>query len=237
MGPVRGPPYHRHCPGHTGNGPWMPRPPQSWAAGRGTAPDTSRPSQQRQSTSTPPDEETGCPPNKREARGGGGRLTPQRASERPAEPAEQCSTPARGANVQGPSPTPSHPHGTCSKTGPYRHRTATGGPDCIPCSQAQRYNNGGAHRPTQNAPLIPDAARGARGHQGAGTPRWRQGPPPRGRGGRPRPGDDPRGPRRQRARGARAASRQRARPLPRVEAGPLHRGRLVLQATPPTRRR
>ena len=52
-----------------------------------------------------------------------------------------------------------------------------GEPVSHPCSQAQRHNNGGAQGPTQPAPPFSDAGRGARGHQSAGTPEPRQGPP------------------------------------------------------------
>ena len=114
---------------------------------------------------------------------------------------------------------------------------ATGNARTTPCSPAQRHNNGGTRGPTQNSPSISDAGRGTRGHQGARTQRRRRRPPVGGLGRRLRPGDNPRALRGQHSRGTCASGGQRARPLPRVETGPLHRRRLVLQATPPTRPR
>ena len=79
---------------------------------------------------------------------------------------------------QAPPPAPRHTHSTCSKTSRYRHRKAAGGRHPVFCSQAKQHSNGAANYLTQKAPPISDAGRVALGHQGAGTPKQRLGPPP-----------------------------------------------------------
>ena len=92
--------------------------PQAQAARRGKAPDTRRPSYRRKATPNPRMRGLAARPTSGRLVEGE-RLTPPRASKRPAEPGEQRSAPARGANVQGPQPTPHHAHGTCNETGRY----------------------------------------------------------------------------------------------------------------------
>ena len=168
MGPVLGPQWpHQPCPGHMGNRPWPPAPRDgqprevrclttdaSHHGGRSPPPSRIRGLAARPTSGRPVE---------------GGRLPPPRASERPAEPAEPT--------FKLPHPH-AHGHGTCNKTGRYRHGTSTGGPHPIPCSQAQQLNNGGTNGPTQNAPPISNAGRGARRYHGAGTLRRRRPPPP-----------------------------------------------------------
>ena len=132
--------------------------------------------------------------------------------------------PVRRASVRAPKRMPCRAHSTYTSPG----KSAP---------HPQRHKNGGTRGPTQNTPLISDAGRSTRGHQGAETHWRRRRPPTGGRGRGLRPGGNPGAFRWQRARRTCAAGGQRSHPLPRQEKGPLHRRRLVPQATPPTRPR
>ena len=161
----------------------------------------------------------------------------RQVSDRPYLPAPRTGG-QRRANVSPPHPQPTTPTARATK----RAATGAGQPQEVRTPfPALRHRNTAMGEPTaprKTRPRSPTLEATHKVIRALGALGSDEHPPPPGRRGHAlRPGDDSRGLRRQRVRGARAACGQRARPPPRLEAEPLHRGRLVLQATPAARRR
>ena len=187
-----GPPRrHRPHPGHTGRKTPAARP-RGRAARGGTAPDTRRISQGIRATGTVP---SPYPHTRAHSTRTAGLDSPQEEGSRRGESARPRTPLATGSprtaggehlmaicahECQPAVPAYDLPHP--SPAAPTARTPATGNPHPSPCSLAQRHNNGRTRLPTQNTPLISDAGRSTRGHQGAGTQRRRRRPPTRGRG-------------------------------------------------------